>query len=137
MEGSTLKMNLTQEYFDDCLMDLIINDEPMLFVDMIERFNLEGFVGSCSFSISTNGELNKEISGHQYFDYFDYDSDENTLSFINTDTYEEGGYNISSFTIPIDEINGISGRIDENDEDFFDLDIHLFGEHSISLCWCC
>ena len=61
---------------------------------------------------------------------------ENTLSFINTDTYEEGGYNISSFTIPIDEINGISGRIDENDEDVFDLDIDLFGEHSISLCWC-
>lgn len=131
-----MKMNLTQEYFNDCLMDLITNDEPMLFVNMINRFNSEGIIGSCSFSISTNGELNKEISGHQYFDYFYYDGDKNTLSFINTDTYEEDGYNISSFTIPVGEINGISGTIDENDKDVFDLDINLFGEHSIYVCWC-
>lgn len=132
-----MKTDLTQNYFNDCVMDLITNDEPMLFVNMINRFNSEGFIGSCSFSISTNGELNKEISGHQYFDYFDYDSDENTLSFVNTDTYEEGGYNIASFTIPVGEINGIGGMIDENDKDVFYLDIDFFGEHSIPLCWCC
>lgn len=118
--------------------DLLVSiSEPEHFIKTIELLNMMKIGGVLAYT--TCGENGRGLFVSHFFDQVQYNEEEFTVSFINTQGCEEEDCNTSEFSIPVEKMEGVEGYISLEDDvegEFYCLNIYML-DGNIEVAWNC
>lgn len=135
--NKTKEITSPEEYvqrFKDMLVSI---SEPEHFIKTIELLNMMKIGGALAYT--TCSENGRGLFVSHLFDQVQYNEEEFTVSFINTNDHEEEDCNISEFVIPVEKMESVEGYIsieDNAEGEFYCLNIYML-DGNIEVVWNC
>lgn len=118
--------------------DLLVSiSEPEHFIKTIELLNMMKIGGALVYT--TCSENGRGLFVSHFFDQVQYNEEEFTVSFINTQGCEEEDCNTSEFSIPVEKMESVEGYIsieDDAEGEFYCLNIYML-DGNIEVAWNC